>query len=233
MLIDWTNSVQLITCSDKDNSMNDLTQKLIVALVVIPTLFGVFQRPKEMAITVAAIALALAFANLEKFERFKGAGFEAEMRVAIDKTYAAIDDLKELAVSLSEPIVDSLTMSGQVFSYIPLSEKIDQIEKVSTALHKLGASEKEIDQVSSTLLTRVTGDHIKKTLYALRAANPEKVSLFAMIDDWKSKEWNSQKLNDFIVQNELKKDSEVEECLSDLSYFLSKRKLRRPDKWQS
>lgn len=51
------------------------------------------------------------FANLEKFSKFKGAGFEAEMHNAVRETYAALEELKELALSLSAPIIDELAVS--------------------------------------------------------------------------------------------------------------------------
>ena len=81
--------------------MSRLNTALIIALVVIPTVFGAFKMPAEMGWAIASIGLALIFANLEKFSRFKGAGFEAELRTAVEKTYAAIEELKELSLVLS------------------------------------------------------------------------------------------------------------------------------------
>lgn len=48
------------------------------------TLLGTMGRPTEMGIAVLAGALGLAFSNLDKIARFKGAGFEAEMRERIE-----------------------------------------------------------------------------------------------------------------------------------------------------
>ena len=42
-------------------------------------LFGVLGRPAEMALAIAAGSLALAFSEIERFRRVKGAGFEAEL----------------------------------------------------------------------------------------------------------------------------------------------------------
>jgi hypothetical protein len=41
---------------------------------------GLIGRPTEMGLSIAAGAIGLAFANIDKISRFKGAGFEAEMR---------------------------------------------------------------------------------------------------------------------------------------------------------
>ncbi len=53
---------------------------LIGALVVIPTAFGVFRMPTEMSVSATAIAVALLFLNVDKFELFKALGIEARMR---------------------------------------------------------------------------------------------------------------------------------------------------------
>jgi hypothetical protein len=213
--------------------MNDLNQKLIIALVIIPILLGIFRTRTEMAIAAAAIGLALCFANLDKIVRFKGAGFEAEMRTAVDRAYAAIEQLKELGLSLSTPIVDELAISGRMLQYIPLKYKLERVEKIVETLKKLGASETEIDGACSTIYTRVTNDHLRRILYSLRGANPGKEALFEGIDDGKMDGWERVQLEKFIKDNDLKKNQEAEEWLLDLDHFQKTKKLRREAQWQS
>src|SRR5437762_11794238 len=98
--------------------MNDLTQKLIVALVIVPILVGIFRGWKEMGVTVGAIGISLFFANMDKFTSFKGGGIEAKLRTAVNDAYAAIEQLKELGISLSSPIVDELAISGRMLQFI-------------------------------------------------------------------------------------------------------------------
>jgi hypothetical protein len=66
--------------------MNDLTEKLIAALVIIPVLLAIFRGWKEMTIAAATIGISLCFANLGKFSRFKGAGIEAELRTVVKRS---------------------------------------------------------------------------------------------------------------------------------------------------
>ena len=49
-------------------------------LFVGSAVFGLKGQAAEMALVVLASALALAFLNIDKIQRFKGGGFEAEMR---------------------------------------------------------------------------------------------------------------------------------------------------------
>ena len=64
--------------------MNDLTQKLIVALVIVPILVGIFRGWKEMGVTVGAIGISLFFANMDKFTSFKGGGTYPNFSLAIN-----------------------------------------------------------------------------------------------------------------------------------------------------
>jgi hypothetical protein len=215
--------------------MNDLTQKLIAALVIIPVLLGIFRTPKEMGIAAGAIMVALCFANLDKFTRFKAGsgGVEAELRTAVDKAYAAIEQLKDLGLALSAPTVDELAISGRMLQYIPLKYKLERVQKITETLKGLGASQQEIDEACSTIYLRVTNDHIRKVFYSLRSDNHGKESLFEGIDDGKMDNFDMSKLDDFIKDNGLKKSKETDECILDLNYFLKNRKLRREDNWQS
>jgi hypothetical protein len=212
--------------------MNDLTQKLVVSIVVIPILLGIFRSKGEMSLSIAAIGLALFFVNLDKFTRFKTPGFEAELQTVVNKAYAAISELKELGLNLSAPIVDSLAISGRMLQYIPLKFKLERVEKIAANLKALGASPEEIEKATETIYGRVTHDHLERIAGTLKAANPSKPeALFNELtahDDWDQKAFEK-----FFADNGLKEDEETKQWLLDLDYFRSTRKLRREDRWQS
>jgi hypothetical protein len=213
--------------------MNDLTQKLIVALVIVPILLAVFRGPKEMAIVAGAIGVALFFANIDKFSRFKGGGIEAELRTAVGEAYAAIEQLKELGLSLSSPIVDELAISGRMMQFIHLKYKLERVAKIADTLKKLGASQEEIEEACSTIYQRVANDHIRGLVHSLRDSNPGKESLFEGSDDGKMDGWDKIKLERFIKENNLKINEDGEEWIRDLDFFLKTRRLRREERWQS
>ena len=77
----------------------------------------------------------------KKFSRFKGTfkgvGLEAELKTAVDEAYAAIEQLKELGLSLSSPIVDELAISGRMLQYIHLKYKLERVAKIADTLKKL------------------------------------------------------------------------------------------------
>ena len=212
--------------------MNDWTQKLILALVMVPTLLVIFGTPKGPVLVVAgSICVALAFANLDKIESFSSIFFEAKLRTAVEKAYAAIEELKELGLSLSSPIVDEMAVSGRMFHYIRLKHKLERVEKIEDNLRKLGASKEEIEVACSSIYERVGNDHIRKVLRSLLTSNPEKNGLFEGLDEGKMD--SIRDFEKFIKDNDLKRSKETDEAILDLQYFLKNKKLRREDQWQS
>ncbi len=212
--------------------MNDWTQKLILALVMVPALLVIFGTPKGPVLVVAgSICVALAFANLDKIESFSAGFFQAKLRTAVEKAYAAIEQLKELGLSLSSPIVDEMAVSGRMLQYIPLKHKLERVEKIEDNLRKLGASKEEIEVACSTIYERVGSDHIRNVLRSLLNSNPEKKGLFEGLDDGKMD--SIRDFEKFIKDNDLKRSKETDEAILDLQYFLKNKKLRREDQWQS
>lgn len=60
--------------------INSIAQaSAFILLLAGPITFGVLDKPTEMGLCILAAAIALAFSNIDKIKRFKGAGFEAEM----------------------------------------------------------------------------------------------------------------------------------------------------------
>jgi hypothetical protein len=213
--------------------MNDLTQKLVVTIVVIPILLGIFRSRSEMLLSIIAIGLALFFVNLDKFARFKTpGGFEAELKTVVDKAYAAISELKELGLSLSAPIVDELAISGRMLQYIPLKFKLARVDKISANLKAPGASPEEIEKATETIYQRVTHDHLDRIAGTLRAANPDMSdALFNQVTAQDN--WDQKAFEKFFIEHGLKVDEETKQCLLDLDYFRANHKLRREDHWQS
>ena len=63
--------------------VNNIAQIFSFVLLIVGNfVFGWLGKPTEMGLCTLAGAIALAFANIDKLKRFKGAGFEAEMKEA-------------------------------------------------------------------------------------------------------------------------------------------------------
>jgi hypothetical protein len=86
---------------------------LIVAVPAGAMILGLLGKPTEMCIFVVADGIGLAFANIDKIQRFKGAGFEAEMRKAVEEAYATTESLKAIAKPLILSTLSNLIYAGR------------------------------------------------------------------------------------------------------------------------
>lgn len=61
--------------------MEQWIQFIAYTILLVGTMvFGFLGKPTEMGLAIVASAIALVFSDIERFKRFKGAGFEAEYR---------------------------------------------------------------------------------------------------------------------------------------------------------
>lgn len=126
-------------------------------LLVISSIYGFIEKPAEMGMAVLAGALGLAFSNLDKISRFKGAGFEAEMNMVqtmIENQTEPMPDQKEEAKKKDDlteeenKILKCLqkpgytwryakTVAGEISQSIPITER-SLISLMSRGLAKSG-----------------------------------------------------------------------------------------------
>ena len=82
--------------------MNKIIKLIGFVLIILSVfVFGLKGQSTEMGIAVIASSIFLAFANLDKFAKFKGAGFEAELRAVVDDANASIEQLRAVAIPLA------------------------------------------------------------------------------------------------------------------------------------
>lgn len=125
----------------------------VLMLFGVSTFLGFFDKATEMGLAIVAGALGLAFANIDKIHKFKGAGFEAEMKDLVKEGHDVIDSLKELGIALSKPIMLYMAIGDRMASPKD-SFKVSTRNQVVSTLEKLKATEDEINGVTGSL------DHI-------------------------------------------------------------------------
>ncbi len=69
-------------------------------LVLSIFIFGLKGMDIEMGLAIGGSGVFLAFVNINKFSKFKGAGFEAELKQTVEEANLTINNLKELAIPL-------------------------------------------------------------------------------------------------------------------------------------
>ncbi|MBV1788347.1 hypothetical protein KQ940_09790 [Marinobacterium sp. D7] len=121
-------------------------------LLGISSIYGFLERPAEMGLAVLAGALGLAFSNIDKISRFKGAGFEAEMNMVqtmIESQTEPTSDQKEEAkqkddlTNVESEILQKLQKPGYTWRYAKtvageISKDISSTEKSLASLMSRG-----------------------------------------------------------------------------------------------
>jgi hypothetical protein len=128
--------------------LNFIGFSLLIASIFI---FGLKEMPTEMGIAVAASCIFLAFANLEKFSEFKGAGFQAKLKEAVEEANATIENLKEVAKPLIKTNLCVLAESGR-FSAGAFDKNHDVYNQLIELQTKFGLNDAELVKFSNRYL---------------------------------------------------------------------------------
>jgi len=211
--------------------MKDLLQKnlraiISVCLILIPgLLFGIFGRPIEMGIAVTAGALGAAFLNLSALESFKGGGFEAKMRQAINDVYATEKSVRELATSLICTTLDILTTANRFNSHSSQQTKHDYVLKLEDVASELSIGDSE-DVLSALdkFYNYHAGDLYMDFTYHFQGAE-----LHQYLDRENGVLPDESSIRKNVEELSLKITPEAEEALQDYLHYLQTRELRRPE----
>jgi len=182
---------------------------------------------EAVSLSLISLSFALVFWNLDKFSEFRGAGFAAKLKTAVDEAYAAIDEVKSLALSISSPVISLMAIESS-FHYLPLKYKLEYTEKIRLSLQELEIERERINEVLSTIYGRVEERHIDNILWSMNEQLPQENKLFQSRGEIVPQDWPL----DAVKRKCAELGVDVREEIYDLEYFREKRKLRNPDAWQ-
>jgi len=89
--------------------MNFNFEKILSTIVLLASFsvsifFGFKGMTTEMGLMIVSGAVFLSFLNIDKFKKFQGAGFSAEMKDTLDKAVATKKELENLSLKLDEQL---------------------------------------------------------------------------------------------------------------------------------
>ncbi len=143
---------------DMDKLKNFIGFTLLISSIFI---FGLQGMSVEMGIAVVASSIFLAFANLHKFTKFKGAGFEAELKQVVDEAHATIENLKEVAKPLIQTSLNSLAKAGRL-SEGAFNKNHDLYDQLNTLQTKIGLESNDLEASKSFYLNIHARDMISE-----------------------------------------------------------------------
>jgi hypothetical protein len=211
---------------------------LMLTLAMALALLG---KPTEMGLIIVAGAIATAFLNIDRIQRFKGAGFEAEMRQAVEQAHASVDELRNLAAISAESILTTL-MAGNFMHGMTLAKRVDLHDRLINSLQGLGVPQPQINAAEEMWRRGVGILYQRGIRHQLEGRtsthkidpNLSKEALEAskeFQDMIKFKEWkapSAAEMRHFIEEKHLMSPA-LEELLRDYSHFEKTNTIRRID----
>ncbi|BET59161.1 hypothetical protein GEO60473_22010 [Geobacter sp. 60473] len=202
-------------------------------LLGVSTAFGYAGNIGAMSLSIVAGAIGMAFANLDKFQKIKGAGFEAELKKAVEKAYATTSSLKDLAADLASTVLVIMAAEGR-WGGMGLKRKMELRQVIDEAVKKVGLTAKEIKETHLIFDQFLLWDHGRAII--------EEFNKSGKVDNEARELLNSLTKYETLTVSppaefrELHKklqieNKEIEELIKDLEHFQKKQTLRRPDRW--
>lgn len=190
--------------------------------------FGYIGKPTEMGLAVVSGAVAAAFLNLDKIQRFKGAGFEAEMKETVEEVYATVENLKKIVKPLIISLVTNLTHFGRAGSMTSYkkNELIKELKYIDKSLLNKDA---EVDEVLEDFYRYQTWDHLSRLIREVGKENldDEIKNKLNKIRDYDSNDYPSK--SDLMkIIGEEKISNNIRELIEDYDFYLKNKEIRRP-----
>lgn len=146
---------------------------LLIASIFV---FGLKGMTSEMGIAVAASCIFLAFANLDKFSEFKGAGFQAKLRQAVDEANATIENLKEVAKPLIKNNLFILAKAGR-FSSGAFNKNHEVFDQLIELQEKMDLGGEDLENAKTQYLNIHAWDMISELSGNLERAGNDRFSV--------------------------------------------------------
>lgn len=195
--------------------------KMIISIlfILVPAFyFGLIGKPAEMGVALAAGALAAAFINLEKLEKFKGAGIEFELKKAVEEAYATIEVVKAVAeplfISAIKTMSEGRTLGG--ISKRDQHDLVNKMEKVTTESLNSNDVKNAIDSFYKFNLRAIFRD-LQEDVYKYRNVEVE-TTLSRLIDRENSVYPSGQQIRDILSPLTNLQD-ETDELIKDYEYY--------------
>lgn len=198
--------------------------------LVIPTIFGIFGLVSEMGLSLLGGLLCMAFTNLDKFSEFKGAGFYAKMKEAINEANASIETVREVALSTASVALHVAAAFGRWGGGTGTLERIKMRDRLRESLCKIGTSDEAIGVAEANFDSWILRDHVHKVFGSSREFPKNDPDIQDMLRYSPGRIVTSGDVEEVLKKHGIESEK-VSEAMDDLRYYEKHRELRRPDVW--
>ena len=194
--------------------------------------FGILRQPTEMGIMIVAGAIGMAFSNIDKIQRFKGAGFEAEMKQAVEKAYATTESLKELASTLASYGIFSLAYDDR-WTGMNKNTKHVLKEKIDQVCRELNIDDQITKEANDIFFWMFALDHLKRILHHASQATQDNKLMHDVEMKYNLKIGaplpSSEEIKRDLSKLEINDSPEIVNAIKNYEHYLKHHKLRDPN----
>ncbi len=195
-------------------------------IIIVPvTLLGFWGKKNGMWLIVLAGATVLTFANIEKIQRFKIAGFEAEMKKVVQEANATIEQLRSVATTSARATITSL-MADNFIDDFTLKNQLELHDQLISNLEKIGASKQQIGEADEMWKRGVGVIYHRGIGNKLDSPTAQEFQGLLKLDDWKAP--TSGEIEKFIESKGLM-NQELKDLIDEYKYFESTGTIRRKE----
>ena len=137
----------------------------IISAFGIPVFFLVHNEYQKATLWCLFSIILLLILNVDRIEAFKLWGLETKLRLTINEAHATIDQLREVALTISRQTYNDIAFSGQIFTHISFEELYESKTALDKALKSIGASQGEINNAAH-IWRLVTGRRLAALIFS-------------------------------------------------------------------
>ena len=195
-------------------------------IIIVPlTLLGIWAKKTVIWSIVVGGAIVLTFANIDKIQRFKIAGIEAEMRKAVLEANATIEQLRNVATTSARATITSL-MASNFISGMTIKNRLELHDQLISNLEKIGASKQQIEEADEMWKRGVGVIYHRGIKHKLDRSVAQEFQDLLKFDEWKAP--SSGEIEKFIESKGLM-NQELKDLIDEYKYFESTGTIRRKE----
>lgn len=172
----------------------------------------------------------MAFANIDKMAKFKGAGFEAEMKNTIDKANATIEEVQQVGCKSAAAILEVTAAFGRFGGGIKTLRRLQIRDNLVASLRGLGADDDDIKDAQTGFNRWLLFDHAAKIVQAVGSNWPKTTEGNRLHQYTENFAITANEIEVFVNKNNIG-SQKVYDAIEDMRYFDRNKKLRRPGEW--
>lgn len=187
--------------------------------------FGITSNHIAMGSMVIIFLALLVFFNLANFKDFaiSKEGIKATMKQAEE----VIDEIKQLAINLVEPMCRVIYISSNTFSFIGLNDQIEYVNKLHKSLLEIGVTDKKalntVQDFNRVVEYQLYDNFVRNVAGHIKESTPDLSQDLLKLSEPNAMDMN--KVSDIINSNKIVLSEDNRKCLKNYEHYVKNKSI--------